>query len=123
MDAAGKVLIAHGSNVIYGTVRLIEPEHETLLNWAARRYACIVFNLHVDHTPHGIQGVADALRGLIDVALSFGGSYFLTYSRFATSGQLLRAYPQFPRFLDLKRRLDPDGVFSSDWYDNYRNVV
>ena len=123
MDAAGKVLIAHGSNVIYGTVRLIEPEHETLLSWAARRFACIVFNLHVDHTPHGIQGVADTLRGLIDVALSFGGSYFLTYNRFATGAQLLRAYPQFPRFLDLKRRLDPDHVFSSDWYDHYRDSV
>ena len=123
MHAAGKVLIARGSNVIYGTVRIIEPEHETLLGWAARRYACIVFNLHVDHTPHGIQGVADALRDLIDVALSFGGSYFLTYNRFATGAQLLRAYPQFPRFLDLKRRLDPDHVFSSDWYGHYRNVV
>ena len=83
MDAAREVLIAHGSNVIYGTVRLIEPEHETLLSWAARRYACIVFNLHVDHTPECIRGVAEALRGLIDVATSLGGSYFLTYNRFA----------------------------------------
>ena len=123
MDAAGKVLIAHGSNVIYGTVRLIEPEHETLLNWAARQYACIVFNLHVDHTPHEIQDVADALRGLIEVALSLGGSYFLTYNRFATGEQLARAYPQFPRFLERKRRMDPDQIFSSDWYDHYRNIV
>ena len=123
MDAAGKVLIAHGSNVIYGTIRLIQPEHETLLSWAARQYACIVFNLHVDHTPHGIRGVADALRGLIEVALSFGGSYFLTYNRFATGEQLARAYPKFPRFLERKRELDPDHVFASDWYDHYRNVV
>ena len=34
MDASRKVLTAHGSNVIYGTIRLIEPEHETLLGWA-----------------------------------------------------------------------------------------
>ena len=123
MDAAGKVLIAHGSNVIYGTIRLIEPENKTLLSWAARRYACVVFNLHVEHTPQGIEGVAEALRGLIDVALSFGGSYFLTYNRFATSEQLVRAYPQFPDFLDSKRRMDPDHVFASDWYEHYRNAV
>ena len=120
MDASREVLTAHGSNVIYGTIRLIEPENETLLGWAARRYACIVFNLHVEHTPLGVQGVADALRGLIDVALSFGGSYFLTYNRFATSDQLVRAYPRFTQFLGLKRRMDPDNVFSSDWYEHYR---
>ena len=123
MDASREVLTAHGSNVIYGTIRLIEPEHETLLGWAARRYACIVFNLHVEHTPPGVQRVAGALRGLIDVALSFGGSYFLTYNRFATSDQLVRAYPRFPQFLDLKRRMDPDNVFSSDWYEHYRAGV
>ena len=123
MDASREVLTAHGSNVIYGTIRLIEPENETLLGWAARRYACIVFNLHVDHTPPGVQRVADALRGLIDVALSFGGSYFLTYNRFATSDQLVRAYPRFPEFLEVKRRMDPDNVFSSDWYEHYRAGV
>ena len=121
MYASREMLIAQGANVIYGTIRLIEPEHETLLNWAARRYACIVFNLHVEHTPSGMRGAADALRGLIDIALSFGGSYFLTYNRFATGDQLARAYPQFPQFLDYKRRLDPDNVFSSDWYEHYRD--
>ena len=121
MYASREMLIAQGANVIYGTIRLIEPERETLLNWAARRYACIVFNLHVEHTPSGMRGAADALRGLIDIALSFGGSYFLTYNRFATGDQLARAYPQFPQFLDYKRRLDPDNVFSSDWYEHYRD--
>ena len=123
MDASREMLTAHGSNVIYGTIRLIEPERETLLGWAARRYACIVFNLHVDHTPLGVQRVADALRGLIDVALSLGGSYFLTYNRFATSDQLLRAYPTFPQFVGEKRRMDPGNVFSSDWYEHYRAGV
>ena len=123
MDASGEVLIGRGSNVIYGTIRLIEPENETLLNWAARQYACVVFNLHVEHSPRGVQGVADALRDLIDAALSLGGSYFLTYNRFADAEQLLRAYPQFPEFLDSKRRMDPDTVFSSDWYEHYRDSV
>ena len=123
MDAARQVLLAHGSNVIYGTIRIIEPDGETLLAWAARRYACIVFNLHVEHTPRGVEDAADALRGLIDVALSLGGSYFLTYNRFATRDQLLRAYPAFPRFVDEKRRIDPDQVFSSDWFEHYADPV
>ncbi len=123
MGAARQVLLAHGSNVIYGTIRIIEPDEETLLAWASRRYACIVFNLHVEHTPRGVEGVANALRGLIDVALSFGGSYFLTYNRFASRDQLLRAYPTFPQFVGEKRRSDPEGVFSSDWFEHYVDAV
>ena len=119
MDAAGRELRQRGANVIYGTIRLIEQDDETFLNWARQRYACIVFNLHVDHTAAGIAGVGDALRGLIDLAAARDGSYFLTYNRFATPQQLARCYPQFADFRERKRQLDPDGVFSSDWYRSY----
>ena len=37
--------------MIYGTVRLIERDDETFLAWARDRYACVIFNLHVEHTP------------------------------------------------------------------------
>ena len=39
--------------MIYGTVRLIERDDETVLAWAREPWACIIFNLHVDHTPAG----------------------------------------------------------------------
>ena len=122
MDAAGRELRQRRANVIYGTIRLIEQDDETFLNWARQRYACIVFNLHVDHTAVGIARVGDALRGLIDLATARGGSYFLTYNKFATPQQLARCYPQFGEFLALKRQFDPDGVFSSDWYREYAGL-
>jgi len=57
-----------------------------------------------------------AFRRLIDLALERGGSFHLTYHRWATARQLLAAYPQLPAFLDAKRAHDPDGLFQSDWY-------
>ena len=119
MDAAARELRARKANVIYGTIRLIERDDETFLNWARRHYACIVFNLHVEHTEAGVAHTADALRALIDLAAERGGSYFLTYNKFATPEQLVRCYPQFPEFLALKDKYDPDGVFSSDWLRAY----
>ena len=119
MDAAARELNRRKANVIYGTIRLIERDDETFLNWAKRHYACIVFNLHVEHTDAGIAQTADALRALIDLAIERGGSYFLTYNKFATQQQLERCYPQFPEFLAKKREYDPDGVFSSDWLRAY----
>lgn len=66
------------------------------------------------------------LRGdfqrLIDLGLEFGGSYFLTYHRWARKDQVLQAYPQFPKFLRLKSKYDPKERFQSDWYRHYKSM-
>jgi len=120
MDAACETLRAHRANVIYGTVRLIEKDDETFLAWARERYACIIFNLHVDHTPAAIEGAAEAFRALIDLGIEHGGSYYLTYHRWARQDQVERCYPQMRAFLDRKRQYDPGEVFQSNWYRHYR---
>ena len=71
MEDARETLRAHRANVIYGTVRLIEKDDETFLAWARERYACIIFNLHVDHTSGcSIDRAADAFRALIDLGIT-----------------------------------------------------
>jgi FAD/FMN-containing dehydrogenase len=122
MEEARAALRHHRANVIYGTVRLIEQDDETFLPWARQRYACIVFNLHVDHTLAAIALAADTFRALIDLAAGHDGSYYLTYHRWARKDQVLRCYPQMPAFLAAKRREDPGEVFQSDWYRHYRRM-
>jgi FAD/FMN-containing dehydrogenase len=107
-------------NVIYGTIRLIEQDDESFLAWAKQPYACVIFNLHTEHTPRGIEHSADAFRRLIDMASRRGGSYFLTYHRFAGREQLQACYPQFREFLQLKQEHDPKELFQSDWYVDYK---
>lgn len=45
-----------------------------------------------------------------------GGSYYLTYHRFARRDQVIACHPAIRTFLAAKRRFDPLGVFQSDWY-------
>ncbi len=111
----------HGTQVIYGTVRVIERDEETVLAWAREPWVCIIFNLHVEHTPEGIARAAAAFRSLIDRALTLGGSFYLTYHRWATREQIEAAYPAFPAFLAEKLRHDPGERFQSDWYRHYRD--
>ena len=122
MEDARETLQAHRANVIYGTVRLIEKDDETFLAWARERYACVIFNLHVDHSSLSIERAADAFRALIDLGICHGGSYYLTYHRWARRDQVERCYPQLPEFLSLKRQFDPDEVFQSNWYRHYRDM-
>jgi FAD/FMN-containing dehydrogenase len=119
MAAAAEQFRSNGANLIYGTIRLIEPDEESVLAWATDRWACIIFNLCVPHTPEGIERAADAFRGLIDLAIERGGKYYLTYHRWARRDQLETCYPQFVDFLRAKRRHDPEGRFESDWYRHY----
>lgn len=111
------------ADLIYGTVRLIERDDETFLPWARGDQACVVLNLHVPHTPGGVAEVATTFCGLIDVALRFGGTYYLTYHRYAAAEQVLAAYPRFLDFLREKRLRDPDECFASDWYRHHRQLL
>ena len=120
MDDARAALRERRANVIYGTVRLIEKDEETFLAWARERYACVIFNLHVEHTPDAIDRAADAFRDLIDLGIRHGGSYYLTYHRWARRDQLERCYPQMREFLRLKQQHDPDELFQSSWYRHHR---
>lgn len=122
MREVGADFRRNGVNVIYGTVRLIERDDESFLAWATKPYACIIFNLHVVHTSDGLRHSAEAFRRLIDHGIRHGGSYYLTYHKYATRAQLLHCYPQFLEFLRLKRRYDPKEVFQSDWYRHYRGM-
>jgi FAD/FMN-containing dehydrogenase len=116
LQAASATLIELQAEVIYGTIRLINQDADTVLAWARGPRACIIFNLHVEHTTPGIEKSAIAFRALIDLALARGGSFFLTYHRHPTREQLLGAYPRLPEFLQAKDAYDPQHVFTSDWH-------
>jgi FAD/FMN-containing dehydrogenase len=123
LGAAARELRALEADIVYGTVRLIERDDETVLAWAREPWACVVLNLHVEHTRSGVEEAAAAFRRLIDLALERGGSFYLTYHRWATQRQLLTAYPQLAAFLEAKLAHDPGELFQSDWYRYVRLTV
>ena len=112
----------NGVELIYGSVRLIEPDGETFLPWARQPWACTVLNLHVTHTPDGLARAMADFRRLIDLAITRGGSYYLTYHHWATRAQVEACYPEMPEFLRRKRLYDPEERFQSEWYRFYRRM-
>ncbi len=122
MNMAGNTLREQQADLIYGTVRMIEPDQDSFLPWAKQAFACVIFNLHVDHEPKSKAQNAVTLQKLIDVAFRLKGSYFLTYHRHARKDQVLNCYPQFPEFLKLKQQYDPQERIQSDWYRHYKTI-
>src|SRR6266480_1851137 len=60
------------TEISYCTVRLIEADRESFLAWAKKPYACVIFNLHVTHTPGGIRRASNAFRRLTDLGIKYG---------------------------------------------------
>jgi len=120
MTRLAGVLRREGADLIYGTVRFIERDDESFLAWAREPFACVVINLRVLHDARGIDDATRQFRAVTDEALAVGGSYFLTYHRWATKDQVLRAYPRFVEFLRSKLRHDPRERFQSEWYRHYK---
>lgn len=102
--------------IVYGTVRLIRADHETRMPWAREHFACTVFNLHARKSKSGMARARADQQALTDLALELGGSFYLTYDRYYSRQQLLRAYPRTAEVLDAQRRLDPEGRFSSQFH-------
>ena len=114
--------IKHQVDMTYGTIRFIEPDTESFLRWATERCVCIVCNLHIKHTPEGIEKAKADFRRIIDRVIEHGGRFFLTYHRWATREQVEACYPMFREFLEAKLRYDPDQRFQSDWYRHYAGL-
>lgn len=82
----------------------------------------MIFNLRTEHTDAGFRRTENTFRALIDASNGLGGSFFLTYHRYASVAQVEQAYPQFRAWLALKKRYDPDTLFGSSWYLHYRDA-
>ena len=123
LDLARADLRRLGASVIYGTVRLIERDTESFLRWAREPWACVIFNLCVEHSPSGLDKARAEFLLLIDRALQLGGSYYLTYHKFADRERLEAAYPQMVEFAKLKREWDPHGRFDSDWWRHQKALL
>ncbi len=109
----------HEVDMTYGTIRFIEQDTETFLPWARHRSVCVVCNLHVPHTPQGILHTRQSIRRLLDRVVEHGGSFYLTYHRWATREHVAASYPRIADFFRLKQKYDPAGRFQSDWYRHY----
>jgi len=122
LEEARRALLKSATPLIYGTVRFIEQDRDSFLAWAKKRYACVIFTPHYSAGAAAMRKASELYRELAQASTKRGGSFYLTYNRFAVRSEIDIAYPQFAEFLQLKRKYDPTELFQSDWYRHYRDL-
>lgn len=123
LHRTAKLLRDRKADVIYATVRLVEAEKETYLNWATQNYACLTIYQHSSMESNQLEYTKETCRELIDLSIALSGKFYLSYNRMAHKEQLLAAYPQIGEFIDRKVELDPFHVFSSNWFTHHQQLL
>jgi FAD/FMN-containing dehydrogenase len=120
MDRFRDILRTGRMNVLSSTVRYVSPNATPALAYAPTRPAFAIIQMsNVGLSAHAQAHARDVTRRLVDAALEFGGTYYLTYQLYPTAEQLHRAYPHARRAFDRKRFYDPDELFTNQFYEAY----
>ena len=120
MDRFRQILLDGHLNVLSSTVRYVAPNATPALAYAPRKAAFAI--IQMSNVPLSTEGQARAeavTRQLVDAALDYGGTYYLTYQLYPTPEQLHRAYPNARHAFERKRFYDPDEIFTNQFYEKY----
>ena len=103
-------------------LRRTREEHDTFLRWARRDYAALTLGLAEPPVLGVAVRAAQLRRKLIDAVIARGGSFPVYCTPEATREQAEACYPELPRFLAEKRRIDPGERMANAWYRHYRRL-
>jgi decaprenylphospho-beta-D-ribofuranose 2-oxidase len=120
MDKFRQILLDNQMNVMSSTVRYVTPNTTPVLAYAPTEPVFAIIQMSNVGLDSASQAkTADVTRQLVDAAIEFGGTYYLTYQLYPTPAQLYRAYPRAGEAFERKRFYDPGEVFSSKFYERY----
>ena len=115
---AGEILGSHGNDIklLTNHFRFMPANSEALLACSRQDVMCFLPCYFANKDDPGWVKIYESVSDeLVNACLDHGGSFYLTFIP-ATLAQTRRAYPNWDRFIALKKQYDPGEVFSSGFY-------
>lgn len=114
------VLQASEIDLLNITIRAVDTDTSTFLSYAREPIFGFVFLFNYARTSEADKEMKKLTQKLIDVALTYRGTYYLPYRLHATNQQFNSAYPMADSLFRLKLKYDRDERFSNMFYETYR---
>lgn len=108
--------------VLNASIRAVHKE-SIMLNYAPEDMFAIVLYLNQQVTPSALNNMKKLTEDLINLVLSYNGTFFLPYQLYYSSAQLHKAYPNIDNFFALKRSYDPSILFVNTFYATYAHLA
>jgi FAD/FMN-containing dehydrogenase len=104
--------------LLNASIRVVHKDN-LVLSYANNDVFAVVLYFSQSTRSEGNADMGRVTRRLVDLAESLDGSFYLPYQLHYTKHQLMTAYPEIDRFLELKTKYDPSAVFSNRLYEKY----
>lgn len=106
-------------NIMNISVRFVPLNQESFLSYAPKD--CFAFVLYIDVFNPKLKFATTQIwtKKLVDAALSYGGTYYLPYARYATKAQFQKSYPHVEEFLAIKKQYDLNNRFVNKLWQQY----
>lgn len=109
----------HKVNVVNVSIRHSLPDSGSYLAWAPEEVFAFVVYYKQRTNESSKKNVKKWTRELIDEVISMNGRYYLPYQIHASEKQFKKAYPNFQKFFDVKKKVDPTNKFRNKLWDAY----
>ncbi|WHZ59322.1 FAD-binding protein [Metabacillus hrfriensis] len=119
VDSLRKTLTEEELNLFNMTIRYVDHNEDAVLSYSRDEMFAFVLLINQGLSDDEIKKTRNVIRKMIDVTLSFGGTYYLPYQPYPTKEQMKRAYPRTDEFFGLKRTYDEKEIFMNYFYEEY----
>ncbi|WP_100407308.1 FAD-binding oxidoreductase [Bacillus solitudinis] len=120
IDDLRKLLEKEELNLVNITIRYVSKNDEAVLSYAKEDSFALVLLINQGFSQEQQKETERVIRKMVDITLSYGGSYYLPYMLYPTKEQMLEAYPRTNEFFKQKHRYDPNDQFVNFFYERYK---
>jgi FAD/FMN-containing dehydrogenase len=121
MDEFRTILQNGKMDVISSTIRFVKANDDTYLSYLPKEDGFSIIQMsNVGLSKDAQAHASEVTQQLVDTAIKYGGSYYLTYQLYPTKEQMYKAYPNAPYVFAQKLKYDPEELFNSEFYAKYK---
>ncbi|HEY4387358.1 MAG TPA: FAD-binding oxidoreductase [Ktedonobacteraceae bacterium] len=123
LESYKKLLKKYTIDLLNVTVRKVKKDTNALVSYAQQDMYGFVVYYKVEQKKSDIQALSAFTKELIDYLLSIKATYYLCYGSYYSPSQITRMYPEIRTLFAFKTQQDPAGLFTSIWYEKYRDDI
>ena len=120
VDSLRGIIQKEHINLLSITIRYVPQDKESFLPYAKENSFAFVLYVNQGLDENEIKRTQMWTRGIVDLALGYGGSYYLPYQLYPTKEHLIKSYLEFNEFINRKQKYDPEERFINKLYEQYR---
>lgn len=114
------ILLNAGIDLLNITIRRVERDHDTYMNYAKEPVYGFVILFNQQKTDQQEEKMIALTNKLVDSTIDHEGTFYLPYRLHINKKKMKKVYPQTDNFFKLKLKYDPQEIFSNKFYEHYK---